>query len=88
MSALTKLADRFSETIVDDEVVVMHLASGDFFSMKDSAKDIWEHIDGARSRDTLIADLARDYGIDAELIAPDVDDFLRRLRDAGLLARP
>jgi PqqD family protein of HPr-rel-A system len=88
MTALSKLVDRYSETTVDDEVVVMHLASGDFFSMKDSAKDIWEHIDGVRSREALIADLAQDYGIDAEVIAPDVDDFLRRLRDAGLLARP
>jgi PqqD family protein of HPr-rel-A system len=87
MTALIKLVDRFSETTVDDEVVVMDLASGDFFSMKDSAKDIWEHIDGTRSRETLIADLARDYGVDAAAITPDVDAFLDRLRDAGLLAR-
>ncbi len=88
MRALTKLVDRYSETTVDDEVVVMALASGDFFSLKDSAKDIWEHIDGTRSREALIADLAQDYGIAAEEIAGDVDDFLGRLYDAGLLARP
>jgi PqqD family protein of HPr-rel-A system len=87
MTALIKLVDRFSETTVDDEVVVMHLDSGDFFSLKDSARTIWEHIDGARSRETLIADLAQDYGIGAEQITPDVDDFLARLSDAGLLGR-
>ncbi len=87
MTVIIKLLDRFSETTVDDEVVVMHLDSGDFFSLKDSAKTIWEHIDGARSRETLIAALAEDYGIAAEQIAPDVDDFLGRLCDAGLLAR-
>jgi PqqD family protein of HPr-rel-A system len=88
MTALIKLVDRFSETTVDDEVVVMHLASGDFFSLKDSAKDIWEHIDGTRSREALIDDLALDYGVAAEQIAPDIDDFLARLHGAGLLARP
>ncbi len=88
MSALTKLVDRYAETTVDDEVVVMDLASGDFFSLKDSAKDIWEHIDGTRSRDALIADLAEDYGVDAAQIAPEVDDFLSNLCAAGLLARP
>lgn len=87
MTALIKLVDRFCETTLDDEVVVMDLASGDFFSLKDSAKTIWEHIDGARSRESLIADLARDYDILAEEIAPDVDDFLSRLCEAGLLAR-
>ncbi len=86
MTAPAKLIDRFSETTVDDEVVVMHLASGDFFSLKDSAKAIWEHIDGVRSRDAIIADLARAYGVAGDLIAPEVDDFLGCLRDAGLLA--
>ncbi len=87
MTVPTKLVDRFSETTVDDEVVVMHLASGDFFSLTGSAKAIWEHIDGFRSRDVLIADLAQDYGVTEEQIAPDVDQFLRGLCDAGLLAR-
>ncbi len=82
----TKLAMRFSETTVDDEIVVMHLASGEFFSLKDSAKAIWEYIDGVRPRAAIIADLARDYGVAGAQIAPEVDDFLIRLRDAGLLA--
>ena len=50
MTAIKKLAGHFSETRVDDEVVVMHLGTGDFFSLKDSAKAIWEQIDGERSR--------------------------------------
>lgn len=86
MIAPTKLIGQFSETTVDDEVVVMHLGTGDFFSLKDSAKAIWEHIDGVRSRDAIIADLARDYGVTGEQIAPQVDEFLLRLSDAGLLA--
>ena len=86
MTAPIKLAVRFSETTVDDEVVVMHLASGEFFSLKDSAKAIWQHIDGVRSRETIIADLGRDYGVTEAQIAPEIDEFLSRLRDAGLLA--
>lgn len=87
MTILTKRSDRFSETTIDDEVVVMHLASGDFFSLTDSAKAIWDHIDGVRTRDALIADLAHDYDLTPEEIAPDVDAFLASLDDAGLLAR-
>lgn len=87
MTALAKRADQFSETTVDDEVVVMHLSSGDFFSLTDTAKAIWEQIDGARSREAIIADLAQEYGVTAEQIAPEIDLFLTRLCDAGLLAR-
>lgn len=87
MNALTKLDNRFSETTLDDEVVVMHLDSGDFFSLKDSAKAVWEHLDGSRSREMLISDLARDYDVPIAEIAAQVDSFLSRLRDAGLLAR-
>ena len=85
MTVPKKLADQFSDTIIDDEVVVMHLASGDFFSLKDSAKAIWEQIDGARSRDAIVAELAREYGMAPEQIALEVDEFLGRLRNAGLV---
>jgi coenzyme PQQ biosynthesis protein PqqD len=87
MNSITKLVDRYTETTVADEVVVMHLASGDFFSLTDSAKAIWEHIDGQRSREAIIEDLATEYGTAAADIAADVDEFLARLRNAGLLAR-
>ena len=87
MTIPRKLIGRFSETMVDDEVVVMDLASGDFFSLKDSAKAIWERVDGVRSRDAIVADLAREYDVVAEQIAPEIDAFLERLREAGLLER-
>ncbi len=87
MTRLIKLSERFSETTVDDEVVVMDLATGDFFSLKDTAKAIWDYIDGSRGRETLIDDLARDYGVEAGQITPQVDAFLGSLDGAGLLAR-
>ena len=86
MTAIIKLADRFTETTVDDEVVVMHLASGDFFSLTDTARAIWERIDGAHTREAIIAALAEEYGEPVDRIAPEIDEFLARLRHAGLLA--
>ncbi|MBS0477089.1 MAG: HPr-rel-A system PqqD family peptide chaperone [Proteobacteria bacterium] len=82
---LTKATDRFSETAIDDEVVVMSLGSGDFFSLTDTARTIWQQIDGTRDRDALVAALATQFGCDEADIAGDVDAFLGQLDQAGLL---
>jgi PqqD family protein of HPr-rel-A system len=86
-AAIRKAADKFSETAIDDEVVVMSLASGDFFSLTGTARAIWLLIDGTRDRDALIAALAAEYDIPAEAVGGDVDAFLADLDQAGLLAR-
>lgn len=83
---LAKAAGRFSETEIDDEVVVMSLENGDFFSLTGSAKAIWLLIDGTRDRATLLAKLAAQHDCSEAEIAADVDAFLDQLNQAGLLA--
>lgn len=83
---LAKAAGSYTETAIDDEIVVMSLASGDCFSLTGTARDIWLRIDGTTDRESLVAGLASDYGVSAEVIGADVDDFVAQLRGAGLLA--
>jgi pyrroloquinoline quinone biosynthesis protein D len=86
MTALAKQFDRFTETAIDDEIVVMRLDSGDFFSLEGTAAATWRLIDGTRDRAALIKALAADYGSDESEIAADVDDFLSQLKRQGLVA--
>lgn len=82
---LAKATDRFSETAIDDEVVVMNLDSGDFYSLTGTARTIWLMIDGNSTRDQLVARLqAGHHGESAEITA-DLDAFLGQLAAAGLL---
>lgn len=81
---LRKRADAFSETAIGDEVVVMSLSSGDFFSLEDTARAIWLLIDGRRDEAGVLAALADQYGDDVD--PQDVAEFLTALRDAGFLA--
>lgn len=82
---LAKAAGRFSETAIDDEVVVMSLENGDFFSLTGTALAIWRLIDGSHTRAALLADLAAGFDCaEAELVG-DLDAFLTQLRAAGLL---
>ncbi|MFM5893023.1 MAG: HPr-rel-A system PqqD family peptide chaperone [Novosphingobium sp.] len=82
---LTKATDRFSETTIDAETVVMSLDSGDFFSLSGTARAIWELLDGTRDRAALIAEVADQYGVAGESIANEVDAFLTQLDQAGLI---
>lgn len=85
MSALAKHAGRFSETDIDDEIVVMRLDNGEFFSLAGTAAATWRLIDGTRDRSGLIEALAAEYGADESEIAADVDEFLARLNELGLV---
>lgn len=82
---LTKRTDQFSETAIDDEIVVMSLDSGDLFSLTGTARTIWQLIDGARDRSALLAALARTYDCDETEIAGDLDAFVGQLSQAGLI---
>ena len=83
---LTKDATAFAETRIDDEIVVMNLSSGDFFSLRDSGAAIWDLIDGTRDRAAVLAALTRDYATAGADLAADLDAFLAELRGSGLLS--
>lgn len=83
--ALIKRTDQFSETAIDDEIVVMSLDSGDFFSLTGTARTIWQLIDGTRNRAGLLVALASHYGCAEAEIADDVDAFVTQLSQAGLI---
>lgn len=83
---LIKLTDRYIETSIDDEVVLMDLDSGNFFSLTATAATIWSMIDDARDSDAIIACACAEYGCDAAEIAGDVADFLQQMTEAGFIA--
>lgn len=86
MTILAKDPARFVETVIDEETVIMLLDSGDFFSLSETGRAIWQLIDGQRDRAALLAALSAEYDVPVEVLAPDLDDFLVDLRTAGLLA--
>lgn len=86
MSAISKLCDRFTETDIDHEIVIMRLDNGEFFSLSGTAAAIWRLIDGNRDRQALAAAAATEFDGDEGEIIADVDEFLARLRETGLLA--
>ena len=86
MNRVIKLSERFTEAAIDEEIVIMRVDTGEFFSLTGTAATTWRLIDGNRGRDALLAALADEYSTDEAAIAADVDDFLAQLKETGLLA--
>jgi hypothetical protein len=66
----------------------MSLDTGDFFSLTGTARDIWDLIDGTRTRDCLVGELADLHDVAPSAVAADVGAFLDQLGAAGLVQDP
>jgi hypothetical protein len=86
MGPITKLSERFTEAAIDDEIVIMRVDTGEFFSLTGTAAATWRLIDGHRNRAVLLSALTDEYSADETAIAADVDEFLAQLKEMGLLA--
>lgn len=84
--SITKRPEQFSETTIDDEIVVMSLDSGTFFSLSGTGRAIWRLLDSHTERGALLAELARGYDQDEAAIAAELDEFVAALGEAGLVA--
>jgi hypothetical protein len=86
MNAVAKQAGRFTETEIDDEIVIMRLDTGEFFAVSGTAAAAWRLIDGSRDRGALLAALTAEFSGDEQQIEQDVDEFLAQLKATGLIA--
>lgn len=86
MAAIHKLAGNFTETDIDEEIIIMRLDNGDLFTLDGTAAAIWRLIDGRRDLGALLAALATEFTTDEQHVAAEVGDFLSQLKEARLVA--
>jgi len=82
---ITKCEGRFVETEVDGEVVVMNVETGLFYSLEGTALAIWQAIDGTRDTGAITALLCTRFDEGADVIGPEVAEFVVVLAEAGLV---
>ena len=80
-----KIADRFVETQIDDEVVVLRLSDGDIFSLVGTSREVWNCIDGQKTEAAIASELSERHGAAADTVAGDVAGFIAELKDAGFI---
>lgn len=86
MPPIIKAADQFAETRIDDEVVLMHIDSGNFHALKATGLAIWDLIDDQRDEAAISAELQGRFAVTPDECDREVTRFVGELRAAGFLA--
>lgn len=70
----------------EDEVVVVNLRSGAYYSLGGSAVSVWNLVEGGAGPASIAETLASAHGRQPESVRPDVERFLAELLQEQLIA--
>lgn len=84
-TVVAKDSHQIIDRVVDGEALLIHLQSGDYFSLNDTGTIVWENIDGSRTVRDLAEIVVAEYEGDRDLIVADVLSLVNRLADEGLV---
>ena len=80
-----KNTDQVIERVVEGEALLIHLSSGDYFSLDNVGTRVWENIDGTRTIQDLAELILMEYDVDRNQVVADVLRLAEKLADEGLL---
>lgn len=78
-------ADTVFAQMVDDEMVLLDTASGEYFGLDGTGAVIWQHMGENKSLNAVHATMLDMYDVDAEQLENDIVTFVQKLLDAGLV---
>jgi hypothetical protein len=85
MQAYVVNRDKVTAQVIDDEAVILHADTSEYFGLNQSATWLWMRMDTPRTAAELIAAIAARYRHAAADVGQDVEDFLSRLTQATLI---
>ncbi len=71
--------------VIDGELVVMNLATGNYFSSAGSGARLWARLEHGASADGLVAILVAHHDVDVDTASADVSRYLAALLADGLV---
>ncbi|MDP1663589.1 MAG: PqqD family peptide modification chaperone [Methylobacter sp.] len=80
-----KRADDLLSAALDDELLMMNIEKGSYYSLNSVGARIWELLENPMAFDELVARLLEEYDISAETCRLEVENFVHALRARGLL---
>ncbi len=81
-----KIANDVVWNALDDEIVILNLASGVYFSVGGVGRRFWELLAQGVSADAAIPELIAEFDVDADRLKTDLDSLIGQLRSEGLVA--
>ena len=68
-----------------DELLIMSLVRGQYFSLNPVATRIWELLEHPATPEALLSRLSDEYDIELGICADQLSEFLAKLRELGLV---
>jgi hypothetical protein len=62
--------------LIDDEVIIVNLKKGDYYSLLSASAEIWIEIERGQSSAQIVAQLTQNYQEESEIIAQGVQLFI------------
>lgn len=84
-TSFLKDSDQIIDRVVDGEALLIHLSSGDLYSLNSVGVSLWEHIDGMRTVEDLVDLIVDEYDVDRDRAEADVLRLVEQLADEGLI---
>ena len=78
-------SDHAMARAVDDELVILDVRSGRYFSLNDVGALVWDRLDGTATPADLVAAITAEFDVDEATAAADLEALLASLREAGLI---
>ena len=68
-----------------EELVLMHLDTGAYYSLNDTGIFIWESLADGRAYDSIIEAIVQEFEVDRETVIKDFERLVNELADQGLV---
>jgi hypothetical protein len=79
-------SDQVLKQRLDDEVILLDLASGRYFGLPDVGARAWDRLVETGDTDAVFATLLAEYAVDEPTLREDLDELWRGLIEAGLVS--
>lgn len=73
---------------LDQALIFMNIDAGQYLMLEDTARDIWDMIDGERSIDDIVALLTQKYDVEETVCRAEVIAFAESLLDQKMIEPP
>ncbi len=68
-----------------EELVLMHLDTGAYYSLNDTGILIWESLADGQAYDSIVDAIVKDFEVDRETVIKDFERLVNELADQGLV---
>ena len=84
-SVVQRRDDLLANDLSDTETVMLDVAGGTYYGLKDVGKVIWDHLDSPVKVDDLCEQLIDEFEVDPDMCRRETLAFLETLHERGLV---